>query len=198
MKNSNRQAELVKQLSDKELTIHLLITQAIMLGLSFLLFLLFRKKWHEYVELVSWNVEYVAIGVAGGFLVVLLDLFLMNLLPSHYYDDGGINERIFSTRSYPYIAFLALLIAFCEEWLFRGVLQFNIGWFWASLIFAVIHIRYWRSGFLILNVTLLSFLIGWIFHVTGSLLVTIVMHFLIDFLLGIHIRRNAIRQKINR
>ncbi|MEI5907150.1 CPBP family intramembrane glutamic endopeptidase [Bacillus spongiae] len=195
MKKRNRQAELIKQLSDRELTFHLLFTQGLMIGLSIILFWVFQTEWEHYLGLFVIDVKLFIIAVTIGLVVVGIDLILMKVLPAHYYDDGGINERIFSKRSFLNITFLALLIALCEEILFRGIIQTNIGWLWASLIFAVVHIRYWTSWFLIMNVTLLSLTIGWIFEWTGSLLVTIIIHFIIDFLLGLHIRMTSMHGK---
>ena len=49
-----------------------------------------------------------------------------------------------------------------------------------------------------MNITGLSFLIGFIYFQTGNFLVTIFMHFLIDFLLGASLNSNLKRNKRNR
>src|SRR5690625_3487599 len=95
---------------------------------------------------------------------------------------------MFQNRSIGDIFLLALIIAISEELLFRGIIQTTFGYFIASLIFALVHLRYLKKPVLFLSVLLLSFYIGFLFKITGSLLVTITMHFTIDFLLGLMIR----------
>lgn len=182
----NQQSELIKQLTDKELLFHLYATQLLLLIISFLLSLFLFDHVLAVFTLIDWNDPQVLyIGGTAGVAVVLLDVVLMKLLPARFYDDGGLNERIFKNRSIVHIAFLAAVIAISEEILFRGVIQTNFGIFVASTIFAVVHIRYLSNLFLFTNVLALSFLIGIIYEWTGNLLVTIFMHFIIDFLLGL-------------
>ncbi len=75
-----------------------------------------------------------------------------------------------------------------EEWLFRGVVQTHWGLGAASVIFAVLHVRYLEKWFLFLMVVLISLFLGALYEQTGSLWVTVVAHFLIDVVLALHIR----------
>ncbi|WP_343070783.1 CPBP family intramembrane glutamic endopeptidase [Bacillus sp. REN10] len=127
-------------------------------------------------------------------MVVIFDLSLMKWLPDRYYDDGGINERLFAQRSIWDIFWIAAVVAVSEEVFFRGMLQTSVGLVVTSLIFALIHIRYLSQWYLTLNVVLLSFAIGWLFEWTNNLAATIMMHFVIDFFLGLAIRRQARKQ----
>lgn len=191
----NRQSELIKQLTDKELLFHLYLTQIILFLISFLLSLFLFDHALAVFDLIDWNDRQVFyIGGTAGVAVVLLDVILMKLLPARFYDDGGLNERIFKNRSVVHIAFLAAVIAISEEILFRGVIQTNFGIIIASTIFAVVHIRYLYNWFLFANVLLLSFAIGMIYEWTGNLLVTIFMHFIIDFLLGLLMKYQLIKK----
>jgi uncharacterized protein len=72
--------------------------------------------------------------------------------------------------------------------LFRGIIQTKVGLILASIIFAIIHYRYLFNWFLFINIVILSFFIGLIFDWTDNLAVTIIMHFVIDFLLGVYIK----------
>ncbi|OCA90963.1 hypothetical protein A8F94_03580 [Bacillus sp. FJAT-27225] len=184
----NKQAELIGQLTDKELLIHLYATQLFLLVVSFILgVLLFDLRF--FGNLAQWNDPAIwLIGLPAGIAVVLLDIILMKLLPSSYYDDGGLNERIFRSRGTLHIAFIAAIVAISEEILFRGIIQEKTGLIIASIIFAVIHYRYLFNWFLFVNIVALSFFIGAIYSWTDNLAVTIVMHFTIDFLLGLVIK----------
>jgi uncharacterized protein len=181
-------ADLIKGLSDKELTFHLFLTQIILLTISVILGMILFNSMAEFVGLFTWNWQIVSVGGTAGLAVVFLDLIFMKVLPSSFYDDGGLNERIFKNKSVIQIAFISAIIAIVEESLFRGVIQTHTGLIISSLIFAVVHYRYLFNWFLFINVVLLSFFIGYIFLLTNNLLVTIFMHFIIDFLLGVTIK----------
>ncbi|RFU63157.1 CPBP family intramembrane metalloprotease [Peribacillus saganii] len=191
----NNHAELVKSLSDRELKLNLLLTQVILLTLSFILGIILFKDISSFFALFRPDDPRIAIiGGGAAITVILLDLFLMKVVPEAYQDDGGVNERIFGSLSYPMIFAVALVVAISEEILFRGIIQTHTGLIWASVIFAVVHYRYLFNWFLFLNITILSFFIGYIFELTGNLLVTIFAHFLIDFILGIIVRKKAKKQ----
>lgn len=185
----NRYTELIKDLSDKELIFHLYLTQLILLAVSFVLGIILFDHRSTFFSLFNWkddNILFIGGGVA--LIVVVIDTLLTKVLPERFYFDGGLNERIFQRRNVFHIAFIAGLVAFSEEILFRGVIQTHVGLIFSSILFAVIHYRYLFNWFLFINIILLSFLIGYVYEITDNLAVTIFMHFLIDFLLGLIIR----------
>lgn len=180
--------ELINGLTDKDLLFHLYMTQVILCVLSLLLGFIFFDNFSylSHISLVDFHI--ISIGVPAGLAVVTADILLMKWLPSSYYDDGGLNERIFRNRNLVHILFIALFVASSEELLFRGIIQTKVGLILASIIFAIIHYRYLFNWFLFVNIVLLSFFIGLIFEWTDNLVVTIVTHFVIDFLLGVYIK----------
>ena len=185
----NKQAEIIKNLSDEVLLMNAFITQGLVLFVALILGLFLFDDFTDFVSLFQWRDWNILIwGVSMGVGVVLYDLFLMKIFPSSYFDDGGINERIFRHLSFLKIFLLTITVAICEEILFRGVIQHHTNVWIASLIFAVVHYRYLFNPFLFVNVTLLSFFIGLVYEHTSNLYVTITAHFLIDFLLGIYIK----------
>ena len=185
----NKQAEIIKNLSDEVLLMNAFITQGLVLVVALILGLFLFDDFTDFVSLFQWRDWNILIwGVSIGVVVVLYDLLLMKVFPSSYFDDGGINERIFRHLSFLKIFLLTITVAVCEEILFRGVIQHHTNVWIASLIFAVVHYRYLFNPFLFVNVTLLSFFIGLVYEHTSNLYVTITAHFLIDFLLGIYIK----------
>jgi membrane protease YdiL (CAAX protease family) len=185
----NKYADLIKSLSDREIMLNSLATQLLLFSISIILGIILFDSFTEFLELFQWNDDMLwKLGLTAGIGVVLLDFVLMRVLPPSYYDDGGLNERLFQHKSIMMIACIAFLAAVSEEILFRGVIQTHFGLVISSLIFALIHYRYLFNWFLFTNVVALSFLIGYIYLVSGNLLVTIFMHFIIDFLLGLIIR----------
>ncbi len=181
--------ELIKEIPDKELVKSLYATQVLLLTVAFILGIFLFDSFLAFFDLFHFTDSNILLfGAGAGLAVVMTDLILMKLLPDKWYDDGGLNERIFKKRSFVEIAALAAVVATGEEILFRGVIQTHFGLIAASLIFALVHYRYLFQFFLFINVTGLSFLIGFIYLQTGNLAVTIVMHFIIDFLLGCMIK----------
>ncbi|WP_019154338.1 CPBP family intramembrane glutamic endopeptidase [Robertmurraya massiliosenegalensis] len=187
----NKYTELIQGLTDREITFHLVATQVLLLVIAlvmgFFLFEDFSSFWDLFVW-NDWKIWYV--GGVAGLAIVFLDVLLMKILPPSYYDDGGLNKRMFENRTIGQIAGIAAMVAVSEEILFRGVIQTHFGLVVTSILFALIHYRYLFNKFLFVNIIVLSFFIGYIYYMTENLLVTIVLHFIVDFLLGLSVRFN--------
>lgn len=183
------QAELLKKISNKELIYSLYISQQFFLVLAILLAYILFDSYNEFFSLFvfDWE-EIVLLGVVPGIIVVAIDIFLIKILPKSAYDDGGINQRIFTSLNIPQIFILSIIVAVSEEMLFRGILHTFLGFIIASTIFALIHFRYLNKIALLISIFLLSFLIGYMYELTNNLLVPIAAHFCIDFLLGSYYR----------
>ncbi len=189
-------SDLMKNITDKELLRSLYLTQLLLIVISVVLGFFLFDHFTEFAALFKWDLNEILIwGGSAGLAVVLLDGVLMKVLPSRYYDDGGLNERIFRGRSVIEIAVISSVVSIAEEILFRGVIQTHVGLILSSIIFALVHFRYLFNWYLFLNVIGLSFLIGFVYEQTENLFVTILMHFIIDFLLGCLIKHNFIGQK---
>ncbi|EWG10805.1 CPBP family intramembrane glutamic endopeptidase [Cytobacillus firmus] len=190
-----RYEDIIKELTDKELLFHLYLTQVLILAIAFILCIILFNSFKEFQALfVLDDINILVFGAAAGLAVVLIDFVLMKVLPEELYDDGGLNKKIFQNRHILHIAFIAAVVAISEELLFRGVIQTHFGLAISSFIFALVHYRYLFNWFLFVNIITLSFFIGYIYHITNNLLVPIVMHFLIDFLLGILIRKQYLKK----
>ncbi|WP_237664441.1 CPBP family intramembrane glutamic endopeptidase [Sutcliffiella horikoshii] len=192
----NRQAEVIKNMSPKELLFHLYLSQLAFLVIGVILAFILFDNFASFFRIFPWKpLEVLVIGTIVGISVVGIDLLLMKWLPKDLLDDGGINEKMFQTRSVPHIFFLAIVISTAEEFLFRGVIQTHFGIWVASIVFALLHIRYLHKWVLFLSVVIISFLLGYLYEVTGSLYVTIWAHFLIDVLLALKIRYDYVKIK---
>ena len=193
----NKQAELIKQLTDKQLLYNLFLTQIIILTISLFLGMILFEDFSAFLNLFNFNdINILLVGVPAGLLVVIFDVIMMKVTPASYQDDGGVNERIFSNLPYTMVFIVALVVAISEELLFRGVIQTHLGLLWTSMIFAAVHYRYLFNWFLFMSVLVLSFFIGFLFEWTENILVTITAHFLIDFILGILIRRKYVKRAV--
>ncbi|MGM8211644.1 lysostaphin resistance A-like protein [Virgibacillus sp. W0430] len=184
-----KQAEIIKHLSDRQLLTQLVVSQIILfcIGIVSSLFLFSNfSDWLTYFRFDFYEITYY--GIFPSVLIVTLNLIIVFYVPKRLYDDGGINERIFKNRTVIEVIVIALIVAIAEEVVFRGLIQTTFGYFVASITFALIHVRYLKKPVLFVSVLLASFYIGYLFVLTENLVVTITIHFIVDFLLGMVIR----------
>jgi hypothetical protein len=184
------QRQLLERMDNRTLYLNLVLTQAILLVVGLVLYYLFLDDRMPLTQLFHTERFFGAVssGVGLAVLVLTIDLVLMRWAPKDYFDDGGVNKRLFQGLTYWQIFLLALGVAVIEEWLFRAVLQNIIGWFWASLVFALIHVRYWSKWMYALLIVLISFGFGLMYEWMDSIWSVVIAHFLIDFCLGLIIR----------
>ncbi|WP_077603057.1 CPBP family intramembrane glutamic endopeptidase [Oceanobacillus sojae] len=184
-----KQYDLIKQMSKKELRIQLFFSQGIFFLLAMIVSFFLFDSFFDWLNLFKWNLkEIFFFGFLSAVIIVSIEIALMFVTPKKYLDDGGINELIFQNQPISFIFVFTLTVAICEEFLFRGAIQTTFGYLFASILFALAHIRYLKKPVLFLAALVLSFYIGWIYEYTANLIIPIVMHFFIDFLLGLVIR----------
>ncbi|MCP8616729.1 CPBP family intramembrane glutamic endopeptidase [Salirhabdus salicampi] len=189
MKKRKSQAEIVASLTDEELVRQLYYSQFIFIFIAFISSLFLFPSLQKWLELFSMNgKDIVLYGLVPGVLIVFMNVLSIRILPAEYFDDGGINERIFRNRNIQEIFLIALVVSLSEEILFRGVIHTVFGFVVGSVAFALAHIRYLRKPVLIGSVLVVSFLLGYTYELTGNLAVTMTTHFTIDFLLALYIR----------
>ncbi|MFC4302748.1 CPBP family intramembrane glutamic endopeptidase [Cohnella boryungensis] len=177
----------VDELNDKMLLANLYLTQALTLIIGIVWVLLQRRNPLNFFAVPS-TYDFVLWGAGLALLVLLFDLGISRFVPEEATDDGGVNERLFRMRPVWHIAVISLVVAICEEILFRGAIQFAIGPYWTSILFAAIHVRYLRHWIPTGMVFAISYGLGFIMDYTGTLLAPIVAHFLVDFIMGCIIR----------
>ena len=183
------QSEIIKRMSDSEFNKQVILSQLLLFIISVIASLLLFNSMSDWLLYFKWDIKDICFyGIFTGFIIVALDLLLMVIFPKKYYDDGGNNERLFKDKSVIYIFAIALVVAISEELLFRGVIQSLFGYIFASIIFALVHVRYLKKPVLFISVLFVSFYIGYMFELTGNLIVTIAAHFTVDFILGLVIR----------
>lgn len=175
------------ELTDGILLVNLYATQAITLIIGIVI--VFFQSQHL-LELLKLPSKLSALGWAALFAgaVLLLDVAIGRSVPEELTDDGGINQMLFAKRPLWHIAVLSLVVAFCEELLFRGAVQHAFGPYWTSILFAAVHVRYLRHWLLTGMVFAISYGLGKLYMWTGSLWTPIAAHFLIDFVMGCIIR----------
>ncbi|MBC8081061.1 MAG: CPBP family intramembrane metalloprotease [Gorillibacterium sp.] len=176
----------IEELDNRLLLINLYVTQLLTLALG-LIFTFFQKNevWKQFPirfpEMFYWGA-----GLAATVLVV--DVLVSRFVPEDVSDDGGINDMMFADRPLWHIVVICLVVAFCEEILFRGAVQHALGPYWTSILFAAIHVRYLQHWLMTGLVFSISYGLGFIYIHTGTLWAPVIAHFLIDFVMGCIIR----------
>jgi hypothetical protein len=175
------------QLSDGMLLANLYATQLLTVIIGIVWMILQGRKILSVLAVPAAG-DFILWGAGFAALVVVADLLLARFLREGELDDGGINERLFRRRAVWHIAFIAAFVAFCEELLFRGAVQYAFGTYWTSVLFAALHVRYLRHWLPTGVVFLTSYGLGWIMEESGTIWAPIVAHFFIDFTMGLIIR----------
>lgn len=186
-KKFKEQQVQIGELDDRTLLLNLYLTQILTLTVGCIWILFSRRNpikilyFPETLEPLLW-------GAGLAIIVVIVDLLVSRFVPDEATDDGGINERLFRKRPFWHIFVIALIVAICEEMLFRGAVQHTLGIYWTSVLFAAIHVRYLRHWVPTLMVFSISYALGTIYEWTGSLWAPITAHFFIDFIMGLILR----------
>lgn len=181
----------ISSLDNKVIIYNLYLTQFFTLALALLLyFIIYRYTPHEVLGLLIPDSLFrpTISGISVALIIITANIILNKVLPKEALDDGGINEKIFKNLSIGHIAIIAIIIAFSEELLFRGVLQSSLGIFLTSILFTLIHFRYLKKKVLIAFTFLTSLVLG-ILAIYFEWFAAFLAHFLIDFILGILIKK---------
>lgn len=176
-----------EQLTDRLLLINLYFTQALTLIIG-MAWILFQKRNPFHILQFPDNPHFVAWGLGLAVVMLIVDFVLTYIVPEEVMDDGGINELLFRNRPVWHIIVIAAVVSICEELLFRGALQHAVGPYWASILFAVIHIRYLRHWIPTGWVFASSYGLGLIYVYSGTIWAPIICHFFIDLFSGLVIR----------
>lgn len=176
-----------QQLTDRLLLLNLYITQGLTLIIG-LIWILFQKRNPVHLLNFPENLHFVFWGLGLAAIMLLVDFLLTYIVPEESMDDGGINELLFANRPFWHILLIAAIVSVCEELLFRGAIQYALGPYWTSILFAVIHVRYLRHWIPTGWVFLSSYGLGYIYIHSGSLWAPIICHFVIDLFSGLMIR----------
>ncbi|MFC7391531.1 CPBP family intramembrane glutamic endopeptidase [Scopulibacillus cellulosilyticus] len=185
------------QLSDKEVIKSLYFSQGLIILAGIVFILIFIRNpgiWFESLWQINLT-EIILYGFGTGIIVVLIEYIIDKAAPKGWFEDDGINERVFQALSYPHVFFAMAVVAVFEEILFRGLIQYKFGMIIASLIFAFVHGRYIKKPLLLILTIILGFYLGWLYELTGKLLVPITAHYTIDVILGVILKWQSSKRR---
>lgn len=175
------------QLTDRLLLLNLYLTQGFTLIIGLVWVILQKRNPFELFS-PPISVNFMTWGIGLAVIMLIVDFVLSKIVREDEIDDGGINRMLFRNRPLWHIILISAIVAICEELLFRGAIQYAIGPYWTSIIFAVIHIRYLKHWLPTGWVFLSSYGLGMIYIYSGTIWAPILCHFLIDCISGMVIR----------
>lgn len=175
----------LQQLSDTDVIKSFYLSQGLLLIMGCCGYAIFYRDMPPLSDWLHFSLMMVLIlGCGSGLVLSLIELGIDQIVPKSWFDDEGINRRIFQAFSRPHIILAMLVVAVVEETLFRGIIQTEIGWVFASLLFGIIHVRYLKKPLMLIVALGMGFYLGWLYLYTNSLLPPIAAHFTIDVVLG--------------
>jgi uncharacterized protein len=182
----------LQELSDQDIIKSFYLSQGILFIIGCVGYFVFYNDMTPLTEWVKGSpLSIVFLGFGSGLILALAELMIDRVVPKSWFDDGGINVRVFQAFSRSHILIAILVVAFVEEGLFRGVIQTEFGLIIASLLFGFIHIRYIKKPLMLIVALGIGFYLGWLYLLTNSLLVPIAAHYTIDVVLGFVLKRST-------
>ncbi|MEK4564820.1 CPBP family intramembrane glutamic endopeptidase [Alkalihalobacillus sp. FSL R5-0424] len=179
----------IEYASKRILYLNAYLTQVVLLLIAGVLIWVFNIPLEQMVRLQSEALfSMIGIGLLVAGIVLLCEWILTKIVSKEALDEGGINKLIFGRMSVIHILIFCLLVSVVEELLFRAVIQTLIGLVGASLLFAIIHVRYLRKPVLFGVMVAVSFSLGLLFQWTNHLVAPITAHFFINFIAALFIR----------
>lgn len=167
------------EISRKVLFINIIISQVVLILLAIGIHFLIPN--HSFVSLlnIKLGIKDLSIMIIGVMLLLLVQyLFLKYISKERLFDD--INRLLLTNFSLTELVIIFGGGAFSEEILFRGVIQPYLGIWLTSLFFTVIHFRYIKKFFIVIEVFLMGLVLGFSYHLTSSLWVPILCHFTVN------------------
>ncbi len=182
----------LREIDDYVLLLNLYLTQGLTLlvGIALYYWFYFRRGIHfdHVFTLDDGMISSITAGVILAIAVIIINIIMEWFLPPKFFDDGGINEKLFAERSLLHIVFITFIVALSEEFLFRVVIQPLLGLWWTSILFTVIHVRYLGNWVMPLFVFTVSLSLGWLYDWTENAWAPVSAHFLIDLVMASLIR----------
>ncbi len=174
------------ELTETTIVINLYITQSLILiiGMCIIFFqsqtLTDALKFGEATDFV-WSAIFCA-------AVIVLNVALTPLVPEKDRLHDEMTSKLARRVPLWHLLIICLVVGFCEEILFRGALQYWLGPYWTSILFALIHVHYLKHWVLTGMVFLISYGLGLMYELTGNLWSAIVAHACYDFIMFIFVR----------
>jgi membrane protease YdiL (CAAX protease family) len=179
------------EMKQKELVLTVIVVES-------LLFLL-ASGWAYFARInpflnIKLDFSDILFAVLCSFFLLTVNFLVINIFSKYIaffrYLKEEYNEitPVAANVTFPGALIVALFSGIAEEFLFRGILQIQFGIIIASIIFGMFHIGNKKTFWYGIYAVLIGFYLGWLYHITGNLLVPIIIHCLNNFLALFYMR----------
>ena len=185
----NEQEEEFSQIDNDKMFFNICITQLIALVIAVI--------WGYFGKIFWWNQIFFDFSIINS-LYIVTGLFVFNAifyifrkqLKFMHYDwlIKSIYIPIFGKFNIWQCILLSILSGFCEEALFRGVMSVAWGLIISSIVFGLLHLGDKRLIFSGIWIAIIGFCFAYVYKITGNLGISIVAHFLNNFLCFIAVK----------
>lgn len=180
------------EISRRMLLINLIISQVLVLGIGLLIArFIFNPGNIADLLKVEFSLGTVAVFIGCCSLLLILQLFFHKFVSQEALHDE-INLILIEKFTLLELFFIFLFGALAEEFLFRGILQPELGIWVTSILFTAIHYRYYRKVFILIEVFLMGMILGTAFQLTSLLWVPAACHFIVNYCTAILLKKGYI------
>ena len=182
----------MRNLSKKILLLNLVLSQTILLGVAVALKIILvpNRALSSLLDfkITPWTIAVLLFGIL---FLLLVEILFYKYLPRHELAED-LNRMLIEKFSGFELGLIFFVGALIEEFLFRFLLQSLLGVLLTSIIFALIHVRYIFKKFMLLEVFLLSIILGMAYKMTAMFYVPVVCHFMLNFITALLIKKGFI------
>jgi membrane protease YdiL (CAAX protease family) len=140
------------------------------------------------------NLSDITFAVLMAILLLIINFIVINIIPKYIPVFKHLKEAydeitpVAANVTFQGAFIIAVFSGFAEEFLFRGILQIQFGMIIAAIIFGVFHIGSKKTVWYGIYAVLIGLYLGWLYHITGNLIVPIMVHCLNNFLALFYMR----------
>jgi len=179
------------EMKQKELVLTVITIESLLLLLAF--------TWAYFAQInpfhnIKTDFKDIIFAVLCSILLLTVNFLVINVFSKYVaifkYLKEAYNEitPVAANVTFPGALIIAIFSGFAEEFLFRGILQIQFGIIIASIIFGMFHIGSKKTVWYGIYAVLIGFYLGWLYYITGNLLVPIIVHCLNNFLALFYMR----------
>ncbi|NLI90847.1 MAG: CPBP family intramembrane metalloprotease [Peptococcaceae bacterium] len=180
------------RINRKVLLYNMILSQAILFlaGFLFVKFITPGRSFFEIFE-IRFTGSFLLTFLAGGCLLLGVQFFFLKFISKDRLKDE-INRYLMDYFSLPELFLIFFFGALAEEFLFRGVMQPYFGLCITAVLFTVIHFRYLRKIFLLIEVFLMGLILGGSYWITQTIWAPVCCHLLVNYMTAILIKKGYI------
>ncbi len=182
----------MNEISKRVFLLNIILSQVIISVVGLLLvFTIFKDVSLSNLFEFKFGQKDLVVILVGSSLLILLQIVFHKFLTSEKLFDE-LNIILMQKFNLKELFIIFLGGSFAEEFLFRGILQPELGIFVTSILFVIIHFRYYKKFYILVEVFLMGIILGLTYAITSLLWVPIVCHFLVNYLTAVLIKKGYI------